>query len=91
MRKPSAQTVRVLNILEKTKEPLTGYEIMTRAKLSSGVVYPILSRLEDRKLIEATTTEEVPSRIKRRYELTNKGREFARQSYEDIALKVAYS
>jgi PadR family transcriptional regulator PadR len=60
-RRPSAQTVLVLNAL--VDEPPTwryGYELGRQVGLKAGSLYPILIRLCDRGLLEATWEDEPP-------------------------------
>lgn len=73
----SVQTLRVLAILaERPDVPLYGWEIMQRASLAGGTVYPILARLQERGWV--TSQWEVPpppGRTPRRfYSLTETGK-----------------
>jgi len=55
LRRPSAQTVLVLNAL--ADDPVVwryGYELGRQVGLKAGSLYPILIRLRDRGLLEAT-------------------------------------
>lgn len=55
LRRPSAQTVLVLNAL--ADDPVAwryGYELGRQVGLKAGSLYPILIRLRDRGLLEAT-------------------------------------
>jgi DNA-binding PadR family transcriptional regulator len=61
-RRPSAQTLRVLNAL--TAQPATwryGYELGQEVGLKAGSLYPILIRLCDRGLLEASWETDPPS------------------------------
>lgn len=60
-RRPSAQTVAVLKAL--AADPLTwryGYELGQQVGLKAGSLYPILMRLRDRGLLEATWEKDPP-------------------------------
>jgi PadR family transcriptional regulator PadR len=75
-RRPSAQTVLVLDAL--TAEPGTwryGYELGRQVGLKAGSLYPILIRLRDRGLLEATWEDDPsPGRPPRHlYRLTAEG------------------
>jgi PadR family transcriptional regulator PadR len=79
-RRPSSQTIRVLQAL--APEPLRwryGYELGREVGLRSGSLYPILVRLSDRELLEAAwETDATPGRPPRHlYRLTARGREYA--------------
>jgi PadR family transcriptional regulator PadR len=79
-RRPSAQTVRVLAAL--MADPLRrryGYELGLEVGLRSGSLYPILVRLCDRELLEATWEAGAPTGRPPRhlYRLTSGGREYA--------------
>jgi DNA-binding PadR family transcriptional regulator len=61
-RRPSAQTLLVLSAL--VNEPATwryGYELGREVDLKAGSLYPILIRLCDRGLLEATWEDTPPS------------------------------
>ncbi|HEY0534344.1 MAG TPA: PadR family transcriptional regulator [Actinoplanes sp.] len=75
-RRPSAQTVLVLDAL--TDDPATwryGYELGRQVGLKAGSLYPILIRLCDRGLLEATwEADPQPGRPARHlYRLTGEG------------------
>jgi PadR family transcriptional regulator PadR len=75
-RRPSAQTVLVLNAL--VNDPAAwryGYELGRQVGLQAGSLYPILIRLRDRGLLEATWEEDPsPGRPPRHlYRLTGDG------------------
>jgi PadR family transcriptional regulator PadR len=79
-RRPSAQTVLVLNAL--VDEPATwryGYELGQQVGLKAGSLYPILIRLRDRGLLEATWEDDPPSGRPPRhlYRLTGEGLRWA--------------
>jgi DNA-binding PadR family transcriptional regulator len=72
----SAQTLAVLAAL--TGEPSAwrhGYDLARATGLKSGTLYPILIRLADRSLVEASWEEEQPAGRPRRhlYRLTSEG------------------
>lgn len=79
-RSPSSQTVTVLRAL--AADPTAwryGYELGAEVGLRSGSLYPILVRLSDRELLEATwQTDPPPGRPPRHlYRLTPRGLEYA--------------
>src|SRR6476660_5716779 len=79
-RRPSPQTVRVLDALAADQGVWRhGYELGLEVALQSGSLYPILVRLCDRGLLEAKWEETPPvGRPPRHlYRLTGKGFEYA--------------
>jgi PadR family transcriptional regulator PadR len=79
-RRPSPQTVGLLSAL--AEDPLEwryGYELGLEVGLRSGSLYPILTRLSDRELLEARwETDPRPGRPPRHlYRLTSRGLEYA--------------
>ena len=79
-RRPSLQTTRVLRAL--AEEPARwryGYELGVEIGLPSGSLYPILVRLSERDLLEASWELEPPAGRPRRhlYRLTLLGLEYA--------------
>jgi PadR family transcriptional regulator PadR len=84
MRRPSPQTVAVLQAL--SAEPAAwryGYELGQQVGLKAGSLYPILIRLADRGMLEASWEEpsdELAGRPARHlYRITGAGRELAGQ------------
>ena len=82
-RRPSAQTLAVLQAL--AEEPTTwryGYELGRQVGLAAGSLYPILIRLTDRGLLEATWEDEPPPGRPARhlYRLTGSGVRWAAES-----------
>jgi DNA-binding PadR family transcriptional regulator len=79
-RRPSSQTVRLLGAL--ASDPHTwryGYELGRDVELRSGSLYPILVRLADRGLLDATWEADPPAGRPPRhlYRLTAAGLEYA--------------
>jgi PadR family transcriptional regulator PadR len=78
-RTPSAQAASVLRAL--AADPSTwryGYDLAVGIRLKSGSLYPILVRLADRGLLEATWEPDPEGRPPRhRYRLSAAGREYA--------------
>jgi PadR family transcriptional regulator, regulatory protein PadR len=77
----TAPLQRVLRaFLEDPAAPRYGYDLMKAAGLPSGTLYPLLARLEDRKLV--TSAWETPQaggeRPRRYYQLTGEGIRVAR-------------
>jgi DNA-binding PadR family transcriptional regulator len=80
MRRPSPQTIAVLNALaEQPTRWRYGYDLCTQLGVQAGTMYPILMRLADRGLLEADwETDPLPGRPPRHlYRLTGEGHEFA--------------
>jgi PadR family transcriptional regulator PadR len=79
-RRPSRQTVSVLSALADRPESWRyGYELGRQVGLKSGSLYPILMRLADGKLVEATWESDAPAGRPPRhlYRLTAAGLEAA--------------
>jgi DNA-binding PadR family transcriptional regulator len=79
-RRPSAQTIAVLNALAHDPERWRyGYDLCTELGLQAGSVYPILIRLAERGLLETSwEAERATGRPPRHlYRLTDSGRVFA--------------
>jgi PadR family transcriptional regulator PadR len=81
-RRPSAQTMLVLEALADT--PATwryGYELGRQVALKAGSLYPILIRLRDRGLLDATWEDDpAPGRPPRHlYRLTAEGLQWAEE------------
>jgi PadR family transcriptional regulator, regulatory protein PadR len=91
-RRPSSQTVRVLGAL--ATDPAVwryGYELGAEVGLRSGSLYPILVRLADRGLLEATwETEPRSGRPPRHlYRLTSEGLKYAAAHIDSAAAVVS--
>ena len=82
-RRPSPQTIAVLTALAADPSAWRhGYELGQEVGLKAGSLYPILIRLSERGLLEATWETEPPQGRPPRhlYRLTQAGREFAADS-----------
>ena len=81
-RRPSSQTLAVLAALAASPEAWRhGYDLGAEVGLASGSLYPILMRLAERGLLEATWEQE-PARgrpPRHLYRLTPAGLEAARE------------
>jgi PadR family transcriptional regulator, regulatory protein PadR len=80
IRRPSPQTIAV--VLALAEEPTAwryGYELCRQLDLKPGSLYPILVRLADRGLLEASWDTDVPAGRPPRhlYRLTGSGRQLA--------------
>lgn len=76
-RRPSSQTMSVLNLLAQQPDAwLYGLEIAEATSLKSGSLYPILSRLAERGWLESRWLEpSLPGRPPRHaYRITGAGR-----------------
>jgi PadR family transcriptional regulator PadR len=60
--------------------PHYGYDLMKAARLPSGTLYPLLARLERRKLVVSTwdTPQQPGERPRKYYQLTGEGIRIAR-------------
>jgi DNA-binding PadR family transcriptional regulator len=79
-RAPSPQTIKVLRALAADPDRWRyGYELGVETGLAAGSLYPILVRLADRELLEATWEDPAPQGRPPRhlYRLTLGGRELA--------------
>src|SRR5437867_560273 len=76
----SPQTLEVLEaFLKAAGEWRYGYDISRETGLKSGTLYPVLIRLAEQKLLEATWEASEPGIPPRHlYRLTSEGRQFAR-------------
>ena len=77
-RPPSAQAIRVLRALAADPSRWRyGYDLVTEVGLKSGSLYPILVRLADRGLLDATWEPGPDGRPPRHlYRLSTAGREY---------------
>jgi DNA-binding PadR family transcriptional regulator len=77
----SPQTLQVLELfLDAPKTWRYGYDISQDTELKSGTLYPILMRLEERRLLEAAWESSAPGTPPRHlYRLTPAGLSFARE------------
>ena len=87
-RRPSAQTVAV--VLALAEDPATwryGYQLCQQLDIKPGSLYPILMRLADRGLLDATWDTDVPTGRPPRhlYRLTGSGHALA----TDLAAEAA--
>jgi len=78
----SPQTLLVLEaFLEESAVWRYGYEISRGSGLKSGTLYPILIRMEERRLLETKWESGEPGRPARHlYRLTPDGMQFVRES-----------
>lgn len=95
-RRPSKQTLSVLacmiEYLEKkdgTDELLTGYRINQETGLASGVIYPILSRLEDEGIVGSEEFRREDGEKRRNFFLTEKGLRYAHKYFRLEYMRLA--
>jgi DNA-binding PadR family transcriptional regulator len=86
----TASTARVLAaLLDDPKSPHYGLDVMHRAELASGSLYPILRRLETAGWVtsswEPTAASELGRPRRRYYALTPNGTERARQVLAELS------
>ena len=91
-RRPSAQTTAV--VLTLADDPTAwryGYQLCQQLDIKPGSLYPILMRLTDRGLLEATWDTDVPAGRPPRhlYRLTGSGRAMATELAADTAAAAA--
>ncbi len=77
----SPQTLQVLDaFLQNPKDWKYGYDISRNTGLKSGTLYPILMRLAERKLLEASwETAEIGKPPRHMYRFTPNGLHYARE------------
>lgn len=90
----SAQTLAVLSAL--VGEPSSwrhGYDLARETGLKSGTLYPILVRLDDRGIVEASWETEQPAGRPRRhlYRLTSEGLAAATTALSSAGLKAGHT
>jgi DNA-binding PadR family transcriptional regulator len=86
--KMTPQLERVLRVfLEDPSGPRYGYELMKAAKLASGTLYPLLTRLEGEEMVTSAweTPSEEGQRPRRYYKLTGEGIRTARQELAELS------
>ncbi len=79
-RRPSPQTVAVVDALaERTTDWSHGYDLCRSLGLKAGTVYPIMTRLADRGLVETAWEQDPPPGRPARhlYRLSSAGVQFA--------------
>ena len=78
----SHQTLLVLDaFLKESDEWRYGYRISQETGLKSGTLYPILMRMEERRLLETRWEQTEPGKPARHmYRLTPEGMQFVRES-----------
>ena len=84
----TAPLERVLRaFLADPADPRYGYDLMKAAGLKSGTLYPLLSRLEEEKLVTSAweTPQHDGQRPRKYYRLTAKGAEVARLELAQIS------
>jgi PadR family transcriptional regulator PadR len=88
--KMTAPLERVLRaFLADPADPRYGYDLMKAAGLKSGTLYPLLSRLEDEKLVTSAweTPQEDGQRPRKYYRLTAHGAEVARLELAQLSAR----
>lgn len=73
----------LLSVLEKTSEPMYGYQIAKLLEdysgdatfMKQGALYPVLHSLENNGLLESTVEPSVSGPPRRYYQITSDGRE----------------
>jgi PadR family transcriptional regulator PadR len=82
-RRPSPQTVAVLEELAGTSDWSHGYDLCRTLDLKPGTVYPILIRLAERALVETAWEQDAPQGRPPRhlYRLSSAGAEFVARLY----------
>lgn len=94
MRRLSRATEDVLLVLSSDLgKEWYGVEVMRASGLSSGSLYPILERLEDRELIEGEWEDEATAAAERRprrryYRLSARGRAVAAEVRSSLAARL---
>lgn len=86
--KVTPQLERVLRVfLEDPSGLRYGYELMKAARLASGTLYPLLTRLEGEEMVtsEWETPSEEGQRPRRYYKLTGEGVRIARRELAELS------
>ena len=86
-RPPSKTTLRLLEVMLKQADSHHyGYELMKMTGISSGTLYPILIRLEERGLLDAQwqSSQKQGRPPRHAYKLTHSGRQFAISQLNDL-------
>ena len=92
--RPTMNVLRILRILlEDPTTPRHGLEIGLAAGLRGGSLYPVLSKLEDAKLVTSTWEDVDPSEVgrprRRLYRLNPNGVAFARQALAEARQQLS--
>ncbi len=91
--KVTHQGLRVLKVFldafqENVRATLAGADIMRRARLTSGTIYPLLVRFEDATLLTSEWEQQRPEDLgrprRRLYSLTPKGAQFAHNALSEL-------
>lgn len=91
--KVTHQGLRVLKVFldafhENVRTTLAGADIMRRAGLTSGTIYPLLVRFEAAELLTSEWEQQRPEDLgrprRRLYSLTPKGSQFARDKLGEV-------
>lgn len=84
----SLQTLRVLHTFVVNAEPMCGADIIKRTNLKTGVLYPILLRLERAGWLHGETEAAEPSKLGRPrktfYTVTDKGRTKTEEAFKEL-------
>ena len=92
--KVTLQGLRVLKafvdaVNENARSPsLAGADVMRRAKVNSGALYPLLVRFEEAGILDAAWEKQRPQNLgrprRRLYSLTPNGVEFAKRALSEV-------
>ena len=86
----TAPLERVLSaFLADASAPRYGYDLMKAARLPSGTLYPLLARLEQKKLVASAweTPQQEGQRPRKYYQLTGEGARVARLELAQAAAR----
>jgi len=88
----TSQTLKILGVLMWSKDELSGADVARSTSLSSGTLYPILSRLEDAKWIKSRWEDGDPHRLgrprRRLYQVTALGAQNARREFTELKFAI---
>lgn len=83
------QGLKMLKVFCRDGAPLAGADIMREAHISSGTMYPLLSRFEAAKIItgtwETTRPQDLQRPRRRLYHLTKEGAVYATRALDEVA------
>ena len=88
-RRPSKQTLQVLNFMYTNRDKsFTRYRLIQELDLRSGVVYPMLTRLEERGLVTSSLAKDDHDNVRKEYSLTSQGISYTAH-YRDVLVNAA--
>ena len=88
----TSQTLKVLGALMSSNDELSGADIARSTRLSSGTLYPILTRLEHAKWIQSQWEVGDPHELgrprRRLYQVTALGARNSRKEFNELTFAI---